>query len=90
MSPQYLAAQMLDVLDMEEMTLTDLPVLPGMLAFVVGLQAQTSPEGTPFKFSSHPVLIGYTVQDKPGCGSFLRHNRKPQNIITGMILADAI
>lgn len=52
---------MLDVLVMEEVTLTDLAVLPGMLAFVVGLQAQTSPARTPFKFSYHRVLISYTV-----------------------------
>lgn len=59
--PQQLAAQMLDVLVVEEVTLIDLPVLPGMLAFVVGLQAQTSPAGTQFKFSYHHVLISDTM-----------------------------
>lgn len=33
----------------------------GMLAFVVGLRAQTSPAGTQFKFSYHHVLVSYTV-----------------------------
>lgn len=42
---------MLDVLVMEKVTLKGLPVLPGMLAFVVELQAQTSPGRTQFKFS---------------------------------------
>lgn len=81
---------MLDVLVMEKVTLTGLPVLPGMLAFVVGLQAQTSPGRTQFKFSYHHVLISYTMWDKPSYGSFLRYNRKTQNIMIGMILADAI
>lgn len=33
----------------------------GMLAFVVGLGAQTSPAGTQFKFSYHCVLVSYTM-----------------------------